>query len=79
MPDYTAHFADPDIFFEWPDVLQVIIPTASALSSTIAASSLDHSHDESDLQPSIPTCPICLSVPTAARMVRLCASYFEPG
>ncbi|KAK7465538.1 hypothetical protein VKT23_005512 [Stygiomarasmius scandens] len=24
--DYTVHFADPDIFFQWHDILQVIIP-----------------------------------------------------
>lgn len=72
--DYTAHFADPDIFFEWPDVLQVIIPTTSALTQT-AKASIDHHSTDSDSQSTIPTCPICLSVPTAARMTK-CGHVF---
>lgn len=67
--DYTAHFADPDIFFDWPDVLQVIIPTSSALPSAAPSALAAHSYElvaEGDARP---TCPICLSVPTAARMV----------
>lgn len=55
--DYTAHFADPDVQLDWSDILQVILPTsASALSSVSTA-------------PIVPTCPICLSEPTAPRMV----------
>ncbi len=30
--DYTAYFADPDISLNWADILQVVIPTSSALT-----------------------------------------------
>ncbi|KIJ54349.1 hypothetical protein M422DRAFT_153693 [Sphaerobolus stellatus SS14] len=63
--DYTVHFADPDIFFQWHDVLQVIIPRRSAIA---AAGS--HREDEA-----LTTCPICLSPPTAPRMTR-CGHIF---
>lgn len=29
---YAAHLADPDVFFDWPNILQVIVPTVSALT-----------------------------------------------
>lgn len=40
---------DPDIYFDWGDIVQVIV-------------------DKSP-KGEIPACPVCLSVPTAARMV----------
>jgi hypothetical protein len=78
--DYTVHFADPDMwvpivlkqtmsftcnsFFQWQDILQVIIPRSSALAS--AASNGEHSgQDEGNTM-----CPICLSSPTAPRMTK---------
>ncbi|KAL1670652.1 hypothetical protein GGF50DRAFT_109086 [Schizophyllum commune] len=56
--DYTVHFADPDIFFQWQDILQVIIPRSSAIASS---GDRDEGHT---------SCPICLSTPTAPRMTR---------
>lgn len=67
--DYTVHFADPDIFFQWQDILQVIIPRSSALASAAATGELD-TQDEGDT-----TCPICLSPPTAPRMTK-CGHVF---
>ncbi|EMD41869.1 hypothetical protein CERSUDRAFT_110428 [Gelatoporia subvermispora B] len=67
--DYTVHFADPDIFFQWHDILQVIIPRSSALAS--AAGSGERSVQEEG----ITACPICLSPPTAPRMTR-CGHVF---
>ncbi|KAF9270741.1 hypothetical protein L218DRAFT_54268 [Marasmius fiardii PR-910] len=65
MGDYTVHFADPDIFFQWNDILQVIIPRSSALASAAA-------NEEYEGQTS---CPICLSPPTASRMTK-CGHIF---
>lgn len=71
--DYTAHFADPDIHLDWSDILQVILPTSSSALSTVSTSGIDQAVDgESGRKGgAIPTCPICLSEPTAARMVSL--------
>ncbi|KAH8835615.1 hypothetical protein DL96DRAFT_1666334 [Flagelloscypha sp. PMI_526] len=66
--DCTVHFADPDIYFEWNDIIQVIIPRSSALASANPTSSLDVS--EGHL-----SCPICLSPPTAPRMTK-CGHVF---
>ncbi|KAF8580140.1 hypothetical protein K439DRAFT_330896 [Ramaria rubella] len=63
--DYTVHFADPDISFQWHDVLQVIVPRTSATAAV-------GSHRD---QGGPITCPICLSPPTAARMTR-CGHVF---
>ncbi|KAF8527419.1 hypothetical protein BU17DRAFT_81568 [Hysterangium stoloniferum] len=63
--DYTRHFTDPDVFFQWNDVLQVLVPR----TSTIATAG-SHRSDEG-----ITTCPICLSPPTAARMTK-CGHVF---
>ncbi|KIY73509.1 hypothetical protein CYLTODRAFT_416882 [Cylindrobasidium torrendii FP15055 ss-10] len=68
MGDYTVHFADPDIYFQWSDIVQVIIPRASALAS--AASGGDGASGEGHT-----TCPICLSPPTASRMTK-CGHVF---
>ncbi|TFK77491.1 hypothetical protein BDN72DRAFT_46420 [Pluteus cervinus] len=67
--DYTAHFADPDIFFQWHDILQVIIPRSSALASAAASGEMNN-EDEG-----LMTCPICLSPPTAPRMTK-CGHVF---
>jgi len=70
--DYTVHFADPDIFFQWHDILQVIVPRSSVLAS--AASSGDHSgQDEGNT-----ICPICLSSPNAPRMTKCGHVYCFP-
>ncbi|KAG7099751.1 hypothetical protein E1B28_001564 [Marasmius oreades] len=65
MGDYTVHFADPDIFFQWNDILQVIIPRSSALASA-AANEEYEGHT---------SCPICLSAPNAPRMTK-CGHIF---
>ncbi|KAF9654118.1 hypothetical protein BDM02DRAFT_21237 [Thelephora ganbajun] len=67
--DYTVHFADPDIFFQWHDILQVIIPRTSAMAS---ASSKRESVSEEE---GFTTCPICLAPPTAPRMTK-CGHVF---
>ncbi|EJD35472.1 hypothetical protein AURDEDRAFT_117371 [Auricularia subglabra TFB-10046 SS5] len=68
--DYTVHFADPDIYYQWQDILQVIVPRSSALS--IAGSSADVSRD---LATEGHACPICLSPPAAPRMTK-CGHIF---
>lgn len=51
-------------FFQWHDILQVIVPRSSAYAS--AAGSGEHAtHDEG-----VTTCPICLSPPIAPRMTK---------
>ncbi|KAF9486335.1 hypothetical protein BDN70DRAFT_869827 [Pholiota conissans] len=67
--DYTVHFADPDIFFQWQDILQVIIPRSSALASVAATGELAADTEGHT------TCPICLSPPTAPRMTK-CGHVF---
>ncbi|KAF9786688.1 hypothetical protein BJ322DRAFT_1051407 [Thelephora terrestris] len=67
--DYTVHFADPDIFFQWHDILQVIIPRTSAMA---AASSKGESVSQEE---GFTTCPICLAPPTAPRVTK-CGHLF---
>ncbi|KAJ7069040.1 hypothetical protein B0H15DRAFT_918159 [Mycena belliarum] len=67
--DYTVHFADPDIFFQWQDILQVIIPRSSALASAAANGEISGPEEGHT------TCPICLSPPTAPRMTK-CGHVF---
>ncbi|KAJ9479148.1 RING-finger protein MAG2 [Pseudozyma hubeiensis] len=71
--DYTAYFADPDIYLNWADILQVVIPTSSALagvgsSAPISDQPLEPAHEGA-------ACPICLSPPTAPRMTK-CGHVF---
>ncbi|UZJ52034.1 hypothetical protein CBS101457_001354 [Exobasidium rhododendri] len=73
--DYTVYFADSDIYLNWSDILTVLIPTTSALSTASHTSALSLS-----LQPSLElhegaACPICLSPPTAPRMTK-CGHVF---
>ncbi|KAH8987382.1 hypothetical protein EDB86DRAFT_3210754 [Lactarius hatsudake] len=70
LGDYTVHFADPDIFFQWQDILQIIIPRSSALAAAAAGGGNNSSHEEGHI-----TCPICLSPPTAPRMTK-CGHVF---
>lgn len=67
--DYTAHVADPDIHLEWPDVLQVILPTSASALASVSTAKLDQSVGAEG--GSVPACPICLSEPVAPRMVSL--------
>ncbi|CAL1694077.1 unnamed protein product [Somion occarium] len=66
--DYTVHFADPDIYFQWHDILQVILPRIT--TATSASSGYHHVEAEG-----VTTCPICLSPPTAPRMTK-CGHIF---
>src|SRR5712672_1665368 len=52
-------------FFQWQDILQVIIPRSSALVAAAAGGGDNSSHEEGST-----TCPICLSPPTAPRMTK---------
>ncbi|KAG8848036.1 hypothetical protein FRB96_001328 [Tulasnella sp. 330] len=61
--DYTVHFADPDIYFRWQDILQVIIPPS------ISQSPLDFASD-------LTSCPICLTSPPVAPRVTKCGHIF---
>ncbi|GAA5868539.1 hypothetical protein JCM8547_003179 [Rhodosporidiobolus lusitaniae] len=69
--DYTAHFADPDLHLDWPDILQVILPTtSSALRTVTTGARMDQASEDGKS-----ACPICLSEPTAARMTK-CGHVF---
>lgn len=71
--DYTVHFADPDIRFNWSEILQVIVNVSSALPGATANS------QSSDFDAEKPNdkhaCPVCLSEPAAARITK-CGHIF---
>ena len=74
--DYTAYFADSDIYLNWADILTVLIPTTSALSSASHMNALPASLQQPSLElHEGATCPICLSPPTAPRMTK-CGHVF---
>ncbi|KWU42574.1 hypothetical protein RHOSPDRAFT_21023, partial [Rhodotorula sp. JG-1b] len=77
--DYTVHFADPDIHIDWPDVLQVILPTSASALSSVATTKLDQSvAGDSGTSSGVPACPICLSEPVAPRMTKCGHVYCYP-
>lgn len=71
--DYTAYFADPDIYLNWADILQVIIPTSSALAGVGSSAPISDQPREPAHEGA--ACPICLSPPTAPRMTK-CGHVF---
>ncbi|TFK81656.1 hypothetical protein K466DRAFT_531537 [Polyporus arcularius HHB13444] len=68
--DYTVHFADPDIYFQWHDILQVIVPRGNNLSPA--------SREQTVSADDVLSCPICLSPPTAPRMTKCGHVYCYP-
>jgi hypothetical protein len=73
--DYTAYFADSDIYLNWSDILTVLIPTSSALSTASDVNGLYMSQQPSLERHEGAACPICLSPPTAPRMTK-CGHVF---
>ncbi|KAK0551693.1 hypothetical protein OC846_003183 [Tilletia horrida] len=73
--DYTAHFADPDIYLPWSHIVQVLIPTTSALSGATTGLLPSQANDSTDAAHAGATCPICLSPPSAPRITR-CGHVF---
>ncbi|SPO25374.1 uncharacterized protein UTRI_03211_B [Ustilago trichophora] len=71
--DYTAYFADPDIYLNWSDILQVVIPTSSALAGVGSSAPISDQPREPAHEGA--ACPICLSPPTAPRMTK-CGHVF---
>ena len=67
----TSYQRRPDLplivhrFFQWQDILQIIIPRSSALAAAAAGGGNNPSREEGHT-----TCPICLSSPTAPRMTK---------
>ena len=61
-----------DIYFNWPDVLQVIVPTSTVLT---AAAHTFEGPSTSTTDSLLPSCPICLSEPVAPRMTK-CGHIF---
>ena len=56
---------DPPRFFQWQDILQIVIPRSSPLAAAAAGGGNNPSREEGHI-----TCPICLSPPTAPRMTK---------
>jgi hypothetical protein len=52
-------------FFQWQDILQIIIPRSSALAAAAAGGGNYYLYEEGNT-----TCPICLSPATAPRMTK---------
>ena len=71
--DYTAYFADPDIYLNWADILQVVIPTSSALTGVGSSAPISDQPREPAHEGA--ACPICLSPPSAPRMTK-CGHVF---
>ncbi|KAG8836337.1 hypothetical protein FRC17_005623 [Serendipita sp. 399] len=52
--DYTVHFVDPDIYFQWGDIVQILVPYTGTTLGEEGNS----------------TCPVCLCPPVAPRMTK---------
>lgn len=63
------------MYLNWSDILTVLIPTSSALSTASDANGLSISQQPSTERHEGAACPICLSPPTAPRMTK-CGHVF---
>jgi hypothetical protein len=63
--DFDPTYFDAHRFFQWQDILQIIIPRSSALAAAAAGGGDNPLREEGHT-----TCPICLSPPTAPRMTK---------
>lgn len=70
---HAAHLADPDVFFDWRNVLQVIVPTVGALA--LAQGDDGEARARQDREREEMVCPICLGKPVAPRITR-CGHVF---
>ncbi|GHJ86646.1 hypothetical protein NliqN6_3048 [Naganishia liquefaciens] len=77
--NYAAHLADPDLFYQWPQILQVIVPTVSALAvaqgDEPSSSGINNAPRRAEKEREGMTCPICLGDPVAPRMTK-CGHIF---
>lgn len=76
--DYTVYFADSDIYLNWSDILTVLIPTSSALSTASHVNAMSISQQPPLERHEGAACPICLSPPTSPRMTKCGHIYCYP-
>ena len=70
-----AHITTSFSYFQWQDILQVIVPRTSALAAAAAGRDGDVGDAQAlstsnTIDEGVTTCPICLSPPSAPRMTK---------